>query len=100
MGEWKQAEKEKKMANGGGGTANGGKKSKKSPKKPKAPESMPKRPMSSYFLFANERRESMKLEHPDKKLTELSKYIGAEWKVISAEDKKSYEDKCAVLKKE
>lgn len=96
LSEWKEAEKEKKKAMGG---ANGGKKGKKSPKKPKAPESMPKRPMSSYFLFANGRRESMKLEHPDKKLTELSKYIGAEWKVISAEDKKSYEDKCAVLKK-
>merc|ERR1719229_1392965 len=42
----------------------------------------------------------MKVEHPDKKLTELAKLIGAEWKTISAEDKKAYEDKVVVAKKE
>jgi len=95
LDEWKAAEKEKK-SNGNGKSP----KSKKPPKKPKQPESMPKRPMSSYFLFANARRESMKVEHPDKKLTELAKLIGAEWKTISAEDKKAYEDKVVVAKKE
>merc|ERR1712048_1420510 len=85
-----------KKSNGNGKSP----KSKKPPKKPKQPESMPKRPMSSYFLFANARRESMKVEHPDKKLTELAKLIGAEWKTISAEDKKAYEDKVVVAKKE
>merc|ERR1719150_666483 len=80
--EWKLNNKEKKAS-----------RKSKPPKKPKQPESMPKRPQSSYFVFSNERRSQMKTEHPNTKLTELSKLIANEWKVISAERKTHYENK-------
>ena len=50
-------------------------------KRPKDPNA-PKRSQSSYFLFMNERRPILKNENPDKKMTEISKMIIAEWKVL------------------
>jgi hypothetical protein len=67
-------------------------------KKPKQPEAMPKRPQSSYFIFSNQRRNQLKDQYPDKKVTELSKLIADEWRVKSAEEKKVYEDQAAVNK--
>merc|ERR1712154_557540 len=72
----------------------------KAPKKPKQPEEMPKRPQSSYFIFSNFRRPQLKETYPEKKITELSKLIAAEWKSKSADDKKVYEDKAAINKQE
>merc|ERR1712154_617509 len=75
-------------------------KAKKAPKKPKQPDSMPKRPQSSYFIFSNERRNQLKDQYPDKKITELSQLIAAEWKTKTAEEKKVYEDRAAQKKEE
>ena len=95
LAEWK--ENEKNLGRGVGGS--GKKKAKKAPKKPKQPEAMPKRPQSSYFIFSNERRNEMKVEYPEKKITELSKLIAQEWKAKSDEAKKVYEDQAAINKK-
>jgi len=92
---WKEQEAEEK-ASGKNKKKNG----KKSPKKPKAPESMPKRSMSSYFLFSNQRRESMKAENPDKKLTQIAVLIAAEWKTKSEDEKKEFVDLALKLKAE
>jgi len=51
---------------------------------------MPKRPLSSYFLFSNERRSVLQQKMPDKKLTELSKIISQEWKELDGDKKESY----------
>merc|ERR1712154_170458 len=72
--------------------------SKRAPKKPEQPDSMPKRNQSSYFLFSNERRVQLKAANTDKKLTELSKIIAAEWKTKTADEKKVYADKSAANK--
>lgn len=90
--EWKQNEKDL----GRGGKGKGGKG--KPPKKPKQPDAMPKRPQSSYFIFSNERRNELKTQYPDKKITELSKLIADEWKAKTAEEKKVYEQQAAVNK--
>eukprot|EP00492_Amphilonche_elongata_P002656 TRINITY_DN2933_c0_g1_i1.p1 TRINITY_DN2933_c0_g1~~TRINITY_DN2933_c0_g1_i1.p1 ORF type:complete len:191 (+),score=48.22 TRINITY_DN2933_c0_g1_i1:63-575(+) len=79
---------------GGRAVKTGGKKL----KKPKQPDSMPKRPQSSYFIFSNERRNQLKEQYPDRKVTELSRLIADEWKVKSAEEKKMYEDKAKEYK--
>ena len=60
-------------------------------KKEKDPNA-PKRPMSSYFLFLNERRETLKQEKPDLKMGEQTKVMTAEWKSMDAKKKKKYED--------
>jgi len=66
-------------------------------KKPKDPNA-PKRPQSSYFVFSNKRRKEMKETNPDKKLTEISKMIAAEWKVMDNTSKKPYEQEAKELK--
>merc|ERR1719336_3717514 len=67
----------------------------KTAKRPKDPNA-PKRSQSSYFLFMNERRPILKKENPDKSMTDISKLISAEWKVIT--NKQEYVDKAAKLK--
>jgi len=58
----------------------------------------PKRPQSSYFIFSNKRRKEMKETNPDKKLTEISKMIAAEWKKMDGASKKPYEEDAKTLK--
>jgi len=78
-------------------------KSKKTSRKPseKPPKDInaPVRPMSSYFLFNNERRRQLMSQNKNLKITEASKLIADEWKGISKEAKKVYEDEALKLKK-
>lgn len=57
--------------------------------KPKDPNA-PKRALSSYFLFSNERRAVLQKKMPEKKLTELSKIISVEWKELDEAKKQKY----------
>lgn len=50
-------------------------------KKPKDPNA-PKRPMSSFLLFANERRAAMKEAHPEMSHTEITRELGNLWKTV------------------
>lgn len=61
--------------------------SKKAPKDSKAP----KKNLSAYFLFTQDRRAELKAAHPEKKLTQLTTVMAAEWKVIDAELKAKYQ---------
>jgi len=60
----------------------------------------PKKPQSAYFFFLGERRPQVKKEHPDQKITEIAKTLGAEWRELSASEKKKWEEKAAVAKAE
>jgi len=42
-----------------------------------------KRPLSAYMLYNNHRRPTLRSEHPDLSLPNLSKLIGDEWKRLS-----------------
>mmetsp|Transcript_67027 Transcript_67027/g.106585 ORF Transcript_67027/g.106585 Transcript_67027/m.106585 type:complete len:304 (-) Transcript_67027:155-1066(-) len=70
---------------------------KTSVKKPKDPNA-PKAPLSSYFIFMNERRSILRDENKDLKLTEISKLISAEWAALSEDEKAKYVSKAAELK--
>lgn len=59
------------------------------------PEQKIKRPQSSYFLWQNDKRAGIKEKNPDKKIGELAKIMGEEWKKISDKEKKKYEDMAA-----
>jgi len=52
----------------------------------------PKRAMSSFMFFSNDKRGEVKLQYPDLKVTEISKKLSEVWKQYTAEDKKRYED--------
>lgn len=52
----------------------------------------PKRAMSSYMFFSNERRPTLKEEQPDLPFGDYAKLIGEEWKQMDDADKKPYTD--------
>jgi len=68
-------------------------------KKPVVDASAPKKPQSAFILFSASAREQLKKDEPDIKQSEILKKIGAQWKALSEEEKKEWEDK-AVADKE
>ena len=66
--------------------SNRGKASKRIMKDPDAP----KRPMSAFLAFSNERRSELKKLHPGVSNGGLSKILSQQWKEISAESKAKY----------
>jgi len=68
---------------------------KKRRRKQKVDENQPKQPkraMSSFMFFSNEKRGEVKLQYPDLKVTDISKKLSEIWKQFTADDKKRYED--------
>ena len=58
-------------------------------KKKKDPNA-PKRPMSAFLLFGQERRPALKKEQPDLPFTGVGKALGAEWRAMSDAKKKKF----------
>jgi len=52
----------------------------------------PKKPQSAYFLFANDRRPRLREAHPDKKITDVAKMLGEEWKKMPEAEKKPWDE--------
>ena len=67
----------------------------KKPAKKKAAKdpNAPKRPLSSYMIFAGETRASVVAENPGFSIGEVGKALGAKWKAFSAEEKAPFEAK-------
>ena len=59
--------------------------------KPIRDPTMPKKPLSSYFLFSQEERLKIKIENPSFSIGECAKEIGKRWAVASPEEKKRYQ---------
>lgn len=55
------------------------------------------RPMNSFMIFAREFRAEMREKYPDIDNKDISKMLGQEWKSLSAERKKVYYDKAAIV---
>lgn len=51
----------------------------------------PKKPLTSYLRFSTEQLPRFKAKHPDVKLSELMRKIGAAWRELPDEEKKVYE---------
>lgn len=65
-----------------------------------AAAAQPKKPQASYFLFINEKRESIQKELGCTDLPKVAKRAGELWKSLSEEDKKPYETKHKALKEQ
>ncbi len=61
-----------------------GKRSKKDP-------NAPKRPLSAYILFSQDKRPEVTKAHPDWPVTEVMKEMGKMWAAASAKEKAKYE---------
>ena len=65
----------------------------KAPKRqPKPKKTGPKKPKPGYMFFSQERRKTLKVEQPTVSITDASKIIGAEWKKLTEEDRRPYEE--------
>eukprot|EP01084_Bolivina_argentea_P007779 14597_1 len=71
----------------------------KKDKKPKDPNA-PKRPSSSYFVFAKANRSRLKKENPELKGPDITKKISAEWKELNANERIKYQQEAEKLKQE
>merc|ERR1712243_108260 len=67
------------------------KKEKKEKKKKGKDPNAPKRPMSAYFLFMNDNRETVQSENPGMKIGEISKLLGQSGLKWGAEEKEKYQ---------
>ncbi|KAL6628032.1 high mobility group box domain-containing protein, partial [Neocallimastix sp. 'constans'] len=56
-------------------------------------EGAPKRPISSYMFFSQDKRNEVKSKNPDATFSEIGKITGNLWKNASAEEKEKYERK-------
>ena len=64
--------------------------------KDKKPENDgPKKPQSSYFLFAADCRDKFKKTHPDWKMGQIAKQTGEDWKNLDTKTKEKWEKKAA-----
>ncbi|CAN0890438.1 FACT complex subunit SSRP1 [Linum grandiflorum] len=68
-----------------------GSKKRKQPKKKKDPNA-PKKAMTSYVIFCQRERETIKKENPGISFGEISKALGDKWKTMSAEEKQPYSE--------
>ncbi|KDE02271.1 non-histone chromosomal protein 6 [Microbotryum lychnidis-dioicae p1A1 Lamole] len=66
--------------------------------KAKKDPNAPKRPLSAYMYFSQENRNTVKDDNPDASFGDLGKLLGAKWKDMSDEQKKSYIQKAEVDK--
>ena len=52
----------------------------------------PKRPLSNFFLFRQDRYKDVITAHPDKKVGDITKIISDEWNQLAEEKKKAYQN--------
>ena len=68
-------------------------------KKAKKDKDAPKRAISAFFFYNQERREKLKKEQPSLDNKEIIKTMSAEWNALSDEKKKPYIEKAEADKK-
>lgn len=66
---------------------NGGKTSKGKKAKAEKDPNAPKKPLTAFMLYTNNRRPEIKKKFSDLKITEISTMIGKEWKDLTDEEK-------------
>jgi len=60
---------------------------------------LPKKPLTSYFVFASSKKEGIKAANPDFSILDVSKELGGMWKAMSTEEKAPYLAEAEKLKK-
>eukprot|EP01084_Bolivina_argentea_P291671 501301_1 len=70
-------------------------------KKPPKDINAPKRPPSAYFIFSHQKRQELRQqeEYKTQSITALSKVIAAEWKKLTPDQKKTYEEQAREKKR-
>lgn len=58
----------------------------------------PKKPLSGYMMFCNDKRQDLKNDKPELSMTDCAKHLGAMWKALDEEQKKEYKIQAAAEK--
>ena len=88
--EQKKAEKEAKAAEKEAKAAEKAEARAAKAAKKEAKANMPKKPKSSYLIFAEEARDVIKAEQPELSMTGLAKVMGERWRALSEEVRQGY----------
>ena len=99
MEEYKKNKPESEEEESGSDSDSGKKKRKRGAKKAKKDVNAPKRPLTSYMIYSNEKRKQLMEANPSLKVTDVAKQIGALWKELSEAAKKPYVEAAEKLKK-
>lgn len=70
------------------------------PSKPAKDPNAPKKPLSAYFLYANDKRDEIRREFPEMSTTDVAKESGRRWAQLSPEEKEKYESRSKESKSE
>jgi hypothetical protein len=73
--------------------AYGGEESIRKKKRAKKDPNAPKRALSAFFFFSNEKRPEVQGRHPEWKVGQVAQELGRMWKALTEEEKKVYEDR-------
>lgn len=74
-------------------TAYGGEDMLKKKKRAKKDKNAPKRALSAFFFFSNEKRSEVQAGHPEWKVGQVAQELGRMWKALTDEEKGVYEQK-------
>jgi hypothetical protein len=75
--------------------AYGGEDAIKKKKRAKKDPNAPKRALSAFFFFSNEKRPEVQAGHPEWKVGQVAQELGRMWKALTEEQKRVYEDKAS-----
>uniref|UniRef100_A0A183C328 HMG box domain-containing protein n=1 Tax=Globodera pallida TaxID=36090 RepID=A0A183C328_GLOPA len=62
-------------------------------KRAKKDPNAPKRALSAFFFFSNEKRQEVSGEHPEWKVGQIAQELGIRWKALSDDERAVYEKK-------
>jgi len=60
----------------------------------------PKKPLSAFFVFNNEKKDSIKAANPDFKVVDVAKELGRQWQELNDEQKAPYKKEAEERKKQ
>jgi hypothetical protein len=66
----------------------------------KIKESKPKRGISAYIAFSNEKRDEVRAANPQSKITDVSTILGKMWKSLTKEQQDEYKEKAVKINEE
>ncbi|CAD5215871.1 unnamed protein product [Bursaphelenchus xylophilus] len=75
--------------------AYGGEDSLRKKKRQKKDPNAPKKALSAFFFFSNEKRPQVQAEHPEWKVGQIAQELGKYWKNLTEEERQVYERKAA-----